>query len=124
MILVDNALRMREAKGAPIRVAIVGRPNAGEDMVFNLPRLIAHGAKTRWLTAGTIVGAGTIANKDETRGYSCIAEARAVETIKSGKPLTPFMKFGDTIRIEMFDAAGASIFGAIDQKVVKYAAPA
>jgi fumarylacetoacetate (FAA) hydrolase len=102
---------------------VVGRPDAGQDMVFNLPRLIAHGAKTRWLTAGTIVGSGTIANKDETRGYSCIAEARAVETIKTGKPATPYMKFGDTIRIEMLDAAGASIFGAIDQRVEKYAAP-
>jgi fumarylacetoacetate (FAA) hydrolase len=102
---------------------VVGRPNAGEDMNFTLPQLIAHAAKTRALAAGTIVGSGTVANRDEARGCSCIAEMRAIETIKTGKPETPFMRFGDTIRIEMLDAAGTSIFGAIEQKVVKYAGP-
>jgi fumarylacetoacetate (FAA) hydrolase len=100
---------------------VVGRPDAGADMSFNLPRLIQHAAKTRTLAAGTIVGSGTVANRDETRGCSCIAEIRAIETIKQGKPATSFMRFGDTIRIDMQDAAGASIFGAIEQKVVKYA---
>jgi len=100
---------------------VAGRPNAGEDMNFTLPQLIAHAAKTRTLSAGTIVGSGTVANRDESRGCSCIAEIRAIETIKTGKPATPFMHFGDTIRIEMLDAAGRSIFGAIEQKVVKYA---
>jgi fumarylacetoacetate (FAA) hydrolase len=98
---------------------VVGQPDAGADMTFNLPQLIAHAAKTRALSAGTIVGSGTVANRDETRGCSCIAEIRAIETIKHGKPVTPFMRFGDTIRIDMQDEAGASIFGAIEQKVVK-----
>ncbi len=97
-----------------------GRPNAGDDMNFSLPRLVAHAAKTRALSAGTIVGSGTVSNRDASRGFSCIAELRTIETIRDGKPKTPFMKFGDTIRIEMRDAAGRSIFGAIDQKVVRY----
>jgi fumarylacetoacetate (FAA) hydrolase len=100
---------------------VVGRPDAGADMQFSLPRLVAHAAKTRTLSAGTIVGSGTVANRDESRGCSCIAEIRAIETIKHGKPMTPFMRFGDTIRIDMQDEAGASIFGAIEQKMVKYA---
>jgi fumarylacetoacetate (FAA) hydrolase len=101
--------------------ALVGRPNAGVDMQFSLPDLIAHATKTRALGAGTIVGSGTVSNRDATLGYSCIAEIRAIEQIAAGKPKTPFMKFGDRIRIEMNDAAGRSIFGAIDQKVAKYA---
>ena len=100
---------------------VVGRPDAGADMQFSLPRLVAHAVKTRALSAGSIVGSGTVANRDETRGCSCIAEMRAIETIKHGKPETPFMRFGDTIRIDMQDEAGASIFGAIEQKVVRYA---
>ena len=100
---------------------VVGRPDAGADMQFSLPRLVAHAVKTRALSAGSIVGSGTVANRDETRGCSCIAEIRAIETIKHGKPLTPFMRFGDTIRIDMQEEAGASIFGAIEQKVVRYA---
>jgi fumarylacetoacetate (FAA) hydrolase len=101
--------------------ALVGRPDAGVDMQFSLPDLIAHATKTRPLGAGTIVGSGTVSNRDATLGYSCIAEIRAIEQIAEGKPKTPFMKFGDRIRIEMKDAAGRSIFGAIDQKVAKYA---
>src|SRR5438093_3918917 len=112
--------------------ALFGRPNAGVDMTFDFPTLIAHAAKTRPLSAGSIVGSGTISNKDagggpgrpiaeDGLGYSCIAEQRMVETIRSGKPHTPFLKFGDRIRIEMFDTDGRSIFGAIDQKVVRYA---
>jgi fumarylacetoacetate (FAA) hydrolase len=100
---------------------VVGRCDAGADMSFGLPRLAAHAAKTRALSAGTMVGSGTVANRDETKGCSCIAEMRAIETIEHGKPETPFMRFGDTIRIDMQDAAGASIFGAIEQKVVRFA---
>jgi fumarylacetoacetate (FAA) hydrolase len=96
----------------------VGAPNAGEDMTFNFFQLIAHIAKTRNARAGSIVGSGTVSNLDRSHGYACIAEKRSLETIADGKPSTPFMTFGDTVRIEMFDAQGASIFGAIDQKVV------
>jgi len=98
-----------------------GDPEAGEDMQFNFAQLVAHAARTRPLTAGTIVGSGTIANQDTGKGASCLAEIRMLEIIADGKPSTPFMKFGDTIRIEMFDLKGDSIFGAIDQKIVPYA---
>jgi len=97
-----------------------GNPEAGVDMQFNFAELVAHAAKTRPLTAGTIVGSGTIANEDTGRGASCLAEIRMLEIIADGKPSTPFMKFGDTIRIEMFDTAGNTIFGAIDQTIVRY----
>ncbi|MDE1888501.1 MAG: fumarylacetoacetate hydrolase family protein [Gammaproteobacteria bacterium] len=99
---------------------LFGEPNAGVDMQFSFPQLIAHAAKTRPLAAGTIVGSGTVANQDESRGSSCLAEKRVLEIIKSGKAVTPFMKFGDQVRIEMFESGGASIFGAIDQVVEKY----
>jgi fumarylacetoacetate (FAA) hydrolase len=98
-----------------------GQPNAGTDMNFDFGRLIAHAARTRPLGAGTIVGSGTVSNRDRAAGSCCIAEVRTIETIEKGKPDTPFMKFGDRIRIEMYSASGASIFGAIDQKVVRYA---
>lgn len=101
-----------------------GNANAGVDMVFNFPRLISHIAKTRRARAGSIVGSGTVSNKganaDPTIGYACIAEVRAIETIAHGKPQTEFMKFGDTIRIEMLDAQKQSVFGAIDQKVAAF----
>jgi fumarylacetoacetate (FAA) hydrolase len=97
----------------------VGQPDAGVDMVFNFAQLIAHLCKTRNARAGTIVGSGTVSNKDASRGYSCIAEKRCLEMIESGEASTPFMRFGDTIRIEMLDEAGKSIFGAIDQAVKK-----
>jgi fumarylacetoacetate (FAA) hydrolase len=107
----------------PLRVtwngAVVGQPNAGVDMVFNFPQLIAHLAKTRNARAGSIVGSGTVSNKDSKKGYSCIAEKRCLETIADGEAKTPFMKFGDTIRIEMLDANGKSIFGAINQQVAQ-----
>ena len=95
----------------------VGSAHAGTDMVFDFPQLIAHAARTRNLRAGSIVGSGTVSNQDASRGYSCIAEKRALEMIADGKPSTEFMKYGDRVRIEMFDGAGRSIFGAIDQKV-------
>lgn len=99
---------------------LFGEPNAGVDMQFSFPQLIAHAAKTRPLAAGTIVGSGTVANRDESKGSSCLAEQRVLEIIKTGKAVTPFMKFGDQVKIEMFDGNGASIFGAIDQVVEKY----
>ena len=95
----------------------VGNCSAGDEMTFHFGQLIAHVCKTRNVRAGSIVGSGTVSNKDWARGYSCIAEKRAIETIEGGAPKTAFMRFGDTIRIEMKDAAGASIFGAIEQKV-------
>lgn len=100
-----------------------GHPNAATDLTFDFGQLIAHAARTRHLEAGTVVGSGTVANRDASAGCSCIAERRVRETIESGKAVTPFMKFGDRIRIEMFDRAGRSIFGAIDQKVVRYLPP-
>ena len=107
-----------------------GRPNAGEDMTFSFAQLIAHAAKTRELGAGTIIGSGTVSNKQGSLhgssianggvGYCCLAELRMYETIEQGAPVTPFLRFGDTVRIEMLDAAGASVFGAIDQEVAHY----
>ncbi len=99
---------------------LFGEPDAGVDMQFSFAQLIAHAAKTRPLAAGSIVGSGTVANQDESKGSSCLAEKRVLEIIKEGKPKTPFMKFGDRVRIEMFDKSGASIFGAIEQTVEKY----
>ena len=92
-----------------------GAPEAGEDMQFSFAQLVAHAAKTRPLSAGTIVGSGTVANQSTDKGASCFAEQRTIETLRDGKPSTPFMKFGDTVRIEMLDAEGRSIFGAIEQ---------
>jgi fumarylacetoacetate (FAA) hydrolase len=95
-----------------------GDPDAGVDMTFDFATLIAHAARTRPLTAGTLIGSGTVSNKDRTRGSSCIAERRTLEKLDSGEPRTPFMRVGDHIRIEMRDSKGQSIFGAIDQRVV------
>ncbi|MCW8907330.1 MAG: fumarylacetoacetate hydrolase family protein [Sedimenticola sp.] len=110
-----------------------GKANAGVDMTFNFPQLIAHAAKTRPLGAGAIIGSGTVSNKQNTEwgsaiadggvGYSCIAEVRMIETINNGKPETPFMNFGDSIRIRMEDEAGNSIFGDIYQHVERYPGP-
>ncbi|MES2960291.1 MAG: fumarylacetoacetate hydrolase family protein [Pseudomonadota bacterium] len=96
----------------------VGRCEAGPEMTFHFGQLVAHIAKTRSVRAGSIVGSGTVSNKDWTKGYSCIAEKRCIETIEGGAPKTPFMQYGDTIRIEMKDLDGQSIFGAIEQKVI------
>lgn len=96
-----------------------GAPDAGVDMTFSFAQLIAHAAKTRALAAGSIIGSGTVSNKDGDVGSCCIAERRTLETIAGGKPVTPFMTFGDRVRIEMRDARGQSIFGAIEQHVVK-----
>lgn len=108
-----------------------GRPDAGIDMTFDFGILIAHAARTRPLSAGTIIGSGTVSNRDADGGpgrpivagglgYACIAEQRMVETIRDGAPATPFLRFGDTVRIEMKDAAGHSIFGAIEQDVLPH----
>ena len=116
----------------PLRVDFNGTPfgraEAGRDMTFDFGQLIAHAAKTRALSAGSIVGSGTVSNKDPDggpgrpvaaggNGYSCLAELRMIETLRAGAPSTPFMGFGDRVRIEMKDAAGHSIFGAIEQAV-------
>jgi fumarylacetoacetate (FAA) hydrolase len=98
---------------------LFGEPECGVDMTFNFNQLIQHVTKTRRLGAGTIIGSGTISNYDRSKGSSCIAERRMLETIEHGKAQTPFLKFGDTVRIEMTDAEGNSIFGAIEQKVAK-----
>ncbi len=106
-----------------------GKPEAGQDMTFNFAQLVAHAAKSRNLGAGAIIGSGTVSNKQGTEygtsieeggvGYSCIAEVRMIETIRDGKPTTQFMKFGDSIKIDMLDTAGFSIFGSIEQTVLK-----
>jgi fumarylacetoacetate (FAA) hydrolase len=100
-----------------INGAWFGEAECGVDMQFSFADLVAHVAKTRPLTAGTLVGSGTIANQDTDKGASCLAEQRTVETLRDGKPATPFLKFGDTVRIEIKDTDGASIFGAIEQKI-------
>ena len=107
-----------------------GRPNAGEDMTFSFAQLIAHAAKTRELSAGSIIGSGTVSNKQGGLhgssianggvGYCCLAEVRMYETIEHGAPTTPFLRFGDSVRIDMVDPDGASIFGAIDHEVTHY----
>lgn len=118
----------------PVQVTLnrdaFGKPNAGDDMTFNFAQLVAHAARTRELAAGTIIGSGTVSNKQGSLhgssianggvGYCCLAEVRMYETIEQGAPITPFLRYGDTVRIEMLDAAGASIFGAIEQVVAPY----
>lgn len=107
----------------------LGRVEAAVDMTFEFPELIAHAAKTRALAAGTIIGSGTVSNRDDGggpgkpvaeggRGYACLAEQRMIETILRGQASTPFLKDGDTVRIEMLDSGGRSLFGAIEQRVV------
>jgi fumarylacetoacetate (FAA) hydrolase len=96
----------------------VGLCDAGPEMTFHFGQLIAHICKTRNVRAGSIVGSGTVSNKDWTKGYSCIAEVRCIETIEHGAPKTPFMAYGDTVRVEMKGTDGQSVFGAIEQKVV------
>jgi fumarylacetoacetate (FAA) hydrolase len=97
---------------------VFGTPHAGVDMTFDFATLIAHITKTRNARAGTILGSGTVSNYDRSRGSACIAERRCLEQIEHGGARTSFLKFGDRVRIEMFDADGRSVFGAIDQCVV------
>ena len=96
----------------------VGMCEAGDEMTFHFGQLIAHLCKTRNVRAGSIIGSGTVSNKDWSHGYSCIAEKRAIETIEDGAPKTAFMKFGDTIRLEVKGKDGQSVFGAIEQEIV------
>ena len=102
---------------------LFGNPDCGVDMQFSFNDLIAHAAKTRPLAAGTILGSGTIANEDMSRGSSCLAEKRVLEIIADGEAKTPFMSFGDTVRVEMLGKSGESIFGAIEHMIVKYEGP-
>jgi fumarylacetoacetate (FAA) hydrolase len=110
----------------PLRIARdgawFGHPDCGE-MTFNFHRLIEHVAYSRRLRAGTIVGSGTVSNASRSAGSACIAERRAIETLDQGGAKTPFLKFGEQVRIEMFDAAGHSIFGAIEQRYVRQGGP-
>lgn len=107
----------------PLRVflngVLFGEPNAGVDMTFTFAQFIAHASRTRALCAGSIVGAGTVSNRDTAHGACCIAERRALEQMEHGSPVTPFLSFGDRVRIEMLDAQGRSLFGAIDQEVTR-----
>ena len=111
----------------PMRVELngnpYGAPNAGHDLAFDFARLIAYAAKTRPLGPGTIIGSGTVSNEDESLGGSCLQEARVIETVREGAPVTPFLSYGDRVRIEMLDADGTSVFGAIDQSVERYTPP-
>jgi fumarylacetoacetate (FAA) hydrolase len=100
-----------------------GAPEAGVDMQFDFAQLVAHAARTRALSAGTIVGSGTIANEDTSLGASCFAEKRTVEALATGKPVTPFLAFGDLVRIEMLDRDGNSLFGAIEQRIERQPLP-
>ena len=97
-----------------------GNGNAATDMTFSLHDLSAHAAKTRELKAGTLIGSGTVSNQDEATGYACIMEKRLVEQVKLGEAKTDFLRFGDTVEIDMFDHQGNSIFGAIMQTLVRY----
>lgn len=99
---------------------LLGEPNTGDDLYFDFPRLIAHAATSRHLRAGTIIGSGTVSNRDTTRGSSCLQEKRMLEKIAFGEITTGHLRFGDRVRIEMADGAGRSIFGAIDQAVVQH----
>ncbi|MGI9265813.1 MAG: fumarylacetoacetate hydrolase family protein, partial [Gammaproteobacteria bacterium] len=102
---------------------LFGDPECGVDMQFSFNELIAHAAKTRPLAAGTVLGSGTIANQDMSRGSSCLAEKRVLEIIADGEAKTPFMSFGDTVRVEMLNESGASVFGAIEHMIVQYDGP-
>jgi fumarylacetoacetate (FAA) hydrolase len=95
----------------------MGCPDGAVDAYFEFPALIAHLARTRDVAAGSIIGVGTVANRDESKGTSCLLERRAIEILATGKPVTPYLRYGDRVRIESFDEAGRSIFGAIDQVV-------
>ncbi len=103
-----------------VNEVLFGEPDCGVDMTFHFGELIAHAAKTRHLAAGSILGSGTVSNVDRSRGSSCIAERRMLETLECGSPKTSFLQFGDRVRMEVLDAAGGSVFGRIDQVVKRY----
>ncbi len=98
--------------------ALLGAPDAGSDMTFGFPELLAHVTRTRRAGAGTVLGSGTVSNRDRSRGSACLAERRTLEQIEHGAPRTPFLAFGDRVRMEMLDRAGKTLFGAIEQRVV------
>ena len=110
--------RLRLAVHSVINDRSLGTPLAHEDMVFDFPQLIAHCAMTRNLRAGSIIGSGTVSNRDRSRGVSCLAEQRTLEILDQGSAQTPFLKSGDRVRIEVLDASGLSVFGAIQQQVI------
>jgi fumarylacetoacetate (FAA) hydrolase len=112
--------RVHHRLACDVNARRLGNPQAGMDATFGLFDLIAHAAKTRELAAGTLIGTGTISNHDATAGYACLMEARLVEQVEQGEAKTPFLSFGDTVKIEMLDDEGRSIFGAIEQKVERY----
>ena len=97
-----------------------GHANAGTDMQFDFAQLISHAAKTRSLSAGTIIGSGTVSNYDQNVGCSCIVEKRVIEIVEAGAAVTEFMRYGDKVRIEMLDSLGCSVFGAIEQVVQEW----
>ena len=115
--------RIQRPISVHVNETLLGQPDCGTDMRFDYPHLIAHAAKTRPLGAGTVLAAGTISNAGHKAGFACLAEARAVQTIKKQEELTPWLKFGDRVRIDMLDANGHSIFGSIDQLVVQHPVP-
>jgi fumarylacetoacetate (FAA) hydrolase len=112
-----NGRRLARPVSVQVNERSLGTPDSGTDMQFDFPHLIAHAARTRRLRAGTVLGSGTISNHGHQAGCACLAEIQALETLRGGKPETPWLKPGDRVRIEMFDAPGQSIFGAIDQQV-------
>ena len=119
---VDNKLHLPLI--AKVNNVQLGAPNAGVDMTFDFAELIAHAAKSRSLMTGTVIGSGTVSNKGSLLGSCCLAEVRCLETIADGKPSTPFLSFGDSVQIDMLDNDGESIFGQIDQRMVKHTPPA
>jgi fumarylacetoacetate (FAA) hydrolase len=116
--------RVRRALAIYVNEQPFGTPDCGTDMQFGFHKLITHAARTRPLGAGTVIGSGTISNYGYKCGHACIAELRALETVEKGQPETPFLKFGDRVKIDMLDANGASVFGAIEQQVALYTKPA
>ncbi|RQR70940.1 MULTISPECIES: fumarylacetoacetate hydrolase family protein [unclassified Burkholderia] len=115
-----NGSKVSRPLSVHINNDLLGAPLAGIDVYFDFPQLIAHAAKTRTLGAGTVIGSGTISNHDRSRGFGCISEKRALEVIEHGVAKTPFFRFKDRVRVEMFDANGASIFGAIENEIREY----
>ncbi len=116
--------RVRRALSIHVNEQPFGTPDCGTDMQFGFHKLIAHAAKTRPLGAGTVIGSGTISNYGYKTGHACIAELRALETVEKGQPETSYLKFGDRVKIDMLDAEGRSVFGAIEQQVALYSKPA
>ncbi len=118
-----NGAKLSLPLRATLNDTLIGKPNAGVDMTFDFPTLISHCAKSRSLMTGTVIGSGTVSNVGSEEGSCCLAEVRCLEIIANGAPSTPFMSFGDRIKIEMIDDNGLSIFGNIDQIVKQYRPP-